>query len=129
MPTIEIMTEQLVQAAKLLPPRELDQVVEELLEERAHRRAPCLSSEESRLFERINRALPDHECARYRQLVRKRDAETLTDADHIELIRLSDKIEVLEADRLGALIQLAQLWGTSLGKLKRSLGIRRPRYA
>ena len=61
--------------------------------------------------------------ARYHQLSARRVAETLTPDEYVELIRLSDTIEVFQADRASALAELAARRGVTLGDLAESLGL------
>lgn len=83
-----------------------------------------LSAEESILMQEINRGLSESEWLRYRQLIEKRDDETLTPDEHAELIGLSDEIEVIHAERLESLSKLARVRGTTLESLMAELGIR-----
>ena len=69
------------------------------------------------LLLRINRGPTDEARARYDELLERRRAGTLTDAEHAELIRRSDESEALQADRVAALADLARLRGTTLGAL------------
>jgi uncharacterized protein with von Willebrand factor type A (vWA) domain len=66
---------------------------------------------EAELLERINERLPKSTRTRYHELQAKRDAETLTDAKHAELIRLVNEVEILNARRLEAVAELAKLRG------------------
>jgi hypothetical protein len=60
---------------------------------------------------------------RYRELVVRRDARTLTPAEHTELIRLTDAVEGYQADRAAALAELAARRGQTLGELADALGL------
>ena len=82
----------------------VDALVARLLKPRLKPPSPArLSAEETQLLQEINRGLPESEWLRYRHLIGKRNAETLTPAEHGELIELSDEIEVIHAERLEAL--------------------------
>ena len=83
-----------------------------------------LSFSESELLHKINVGLPEAIWEEYRRLVGKRSAETLTEADHIRLIALSDRIEISNAERISDLIQLAKLRNQSLDDLMNNLGIK-----
>ncbi len=124
-----ITSKQLFEALEQLPQEELSRFVSKVLTLRSRRAGASLSMKESKLFARINRALPQADGQRYRQLIRKRDNRTLTETEHAELCQLSDRIEILEADRLGALMELARLRQVTLEQLRRKLGIQRPRHA
>jgi len=87
-----------------------------------------LSAEESRLLQEVNAGLPEATWHRYRELVPKRRAETLTAAEQAELIAISDQIEGLDARRAERLAELARVRKTSLTALMEQLGIRARPY-
>jgi len=82
-----------------------------------------LSADESRLLLAINQAISVELQERYHYLLMQRDANALTSEEYSELITLGDRIENLEAERLGNLLQLAQLRQTSLDQLMIDLGL------
>ena len=86
-----------------------------------------LSTQEAVLLQKINQGLPEEVRQRYRCLVAKRRAETLTSEDHAELIALSDRIDETNARRIEHLAELAQLRESSLDDVMRQLGIK-PQY-
>jgi hypothetical protein len=59
------------------------------------------------------------ECA----LIEKRDDETITAEEWRELAALTDRLELLHADRLAALAELAKLRGITLDEVMSQLGI------
>ncbi len=77
-------------------------------------------------MQRISKGLPEETWLRYHSLVAERKAETLTPEQHRELIVLSDRIEQDYAERLGHVLELSRLRGTSLEAQMKSLGI--PQY-
>jgi hypothetical protein len=54
------------------------------------------------------------------------DAETLSDAEHEELLRLTKQVEAFDVARVEALSQLAARHGVTLSALMRQLGIESP---
>jgi hypothetical protein len=126
-PTIQVRAdlsaEELLRAAGQLEPAELDTFVANLLKLRARQQGRCLGPGEDELLRRINQGLTPPEQARVDALLAKRDTRTLTPEEHQELIRLSDRIEALQADRAAALIDLARLRQVSLEALLGKLGI------
>jgi hypothetical protein len=70
--------------------------------------------------------LPREIESRYKALARKRDAESLTPVEYQELLRLTDRVERFEVQRLEALARLAQLRGLSLKALIKALGLQSP---
>ena len=132
MPTIhveaQVSTEQLLHAVEQMPVHELDAFVSRVLALRAQREAPNLPQEESELLLKINYAIPPSLQQRYTELIAKRRAETLTPAEHTELLNLTDQVEQLEAGRAAALAALAQVRQTSVSEVMRVLGIPAPVY-
>ena len=121
--------DQLFKEASQLNRRELDQFVSKVISLRAQRIAQNLPGRESELLGRINRGLPVSLHERFAELVKKRDAETLTPQEHEELKRLTLEVERIEAERIENLSELARLRGTTLSALMESLGLGAPGYA
>jgi hypothetical protein len=71
----------------------------------------------------INRPIPAELQQRYDLLLAKRQTETLLPNEYDDLLRLTEQIETLEAQRVAALAELARLRGTSLRALMTRLGI------
>lgn len=103
---------------------QLDRLVPEVLALRVEKRKLSLSRRETSLLRGINRTLPETKRAAYVALSAKRREETLTAAEHRELLRLSDELESLNVERLHCLTELAGLRATSVPKLMRELGLR-----
>jgi hypothetical protein len=79
------------------------------------------------LFHGVERlSLPVEMQNRYDDLVAKRKAETLTPAEHKELLKLIEEIEKSDAKRVKYLVELARLRGISLEALMDKLGIHTP---
>jgi hypothetical protein len=89
---------------------------------------PHLSPQETALFLRINGHLSPEQQSRYDALCAKREAETLTPAEHTELLHYIDAITTLWTDRLQALLDLAQLRRVSPQQLMQQLAITPPVY-
>ena len=120
---------QLVQAVERLSPAELDDFADQVAALRARRHAPMLSDDESSLFAIINQALPESERQRLTELAERRSNETLTSAEHSELLELQQRLEALHAARIKALAELAQLRGVTLTTVMEQLGIQLPDHA
>ena len=126
---LELETELRDEAAKegLAPDRfVLDTLEERLRRKRAGQGVSHLSKAESELMQRINQGLPVETWQRYHALRAKCQAETLTPEEHQELMLLSDQVEMDYAQRLGLVLELAHLRGTSLETQMKTLGI--PQY-
>ncbi len=91
--------------------------------------ATRLSKQETELFLKINRTLPPDEQRRYDELRQKREAETLTKAEHAELLRCVEQIQIIWAERLEAVHDLAKLRGISPPEMLKQLGVDPQRYA
>jgi hypothetical protein len=123
MPTIQIGTEELLNAASQLPQVELEQFVTKLFVLKAKERVPSLSQHESELLLRINQPLPPSKRKRLNQLIKKRRAYTITPNELQELKQMTNEIELSDAERLKCLIELAAIRNVSLDELIKQLGL------
>jgi hypothetical protein len=130
MPTINIQAdvsvEMLVKAAEQLNETELRHFTSQILALNAKRTAPSVTRAEAELLVHINNRLPKDVQRRYDELIAKRDAETLSDAEHEELLRLTKQVEAFDVACVEALSQLAAHHGVTLSVLMRQLGIESP---
>lgn len=124
MPTIQIETEQLLNAALQMPQAELEQFVTQLFSLKARERAPVLSEREAELLQKIYQGLPTATQQRLNELIEKRQSFTLTGDELQELIKLTDEVELFDAERLQHLIELAHLRHLALSDLILQLGIK-----
>jgi hypothetical protein len=130
MPTINIQVDVsvdvLVKAAEQLSETELRQFTSQVLALNAKRTAPSVTQEEAELLLHINGHLPEDVQRRYDELMAKRDAETLGNEEHEELLRLTKQAEAFDVARVEALSKLASRRGVTLSALMRQLGIESP---
>ncbi len=124
MPTIQIDTEQLLNAALQMPQSELEQFVARLFALKARQDAPGLSEREAELLMKINQGLPSAQQERLNELIDKRQARTINAKELRELKKLTDQVETFDAERLKLLTELAPLRGISLRKLIKQLGLK-----
>lgn len=115
--------QELLKATQQLDNAALKSFMQQLSALYAQRQAPHLSEKEGELLQKINRGIPKTIWQPYAELVAQRDAGELTTETHDELIRLSDQIEELHAERMGYLVELAQLRQIPLEDLMDALGI------
>lgn len=87
-----------------------------------------LSHNEAELLQRINAGFSGEEWAIYRRLIDKRRTGTLQPDEQQMLVRLADKREQANAQRIQALVALAQIRNTTLDALMADLGLRSPGY-
>ncbi len=88
-----------------------------------------LSARESELLCSINQGIPAPVQRRYDELIEKRDARTLTTEEYEELLQLTDQVELLDAKRVGYLVELARLREQPLSLLMDELGLSQTTYA
>lgn len=119
-----LSSEDLLQALQELETPELERIVSRLILLKAERTSPHLPQRESELLVKINEGLPENVGQRYRDLRTRRRAGVLTPGEHDELLRLTDRAEGLEAERLAHLAELARLRHTSLPALVEELGLK-----
>ena len=81
------------------------------------------AAEAAALQQRLQYAFPDHLRQRLRVLTRKSEAETLTTDERAEYIALAEQREEADAERLQAVIRLAQLRGIPPAQLLEEFGI------
>jgi hypothetical protein len=108
---------QLLAAAEQLMAEELAAFAADVVALRARRLAASLDANEAALLQRMNASVPAGEAQRYAELVARRDGESLSGAEHAELLRLSDAREERHATRIAALAELAALRGVTLDRV------------
>jgi hypothetical protein len=132
MPVVQVEAnlslDQLVRVVEQLSRPDLDVFVPRVIALRAQRQTPTLSQTEADLLLRINEGLPVPMRQRYAELIARRQAETLTDAEYNELLQLTQQVEAHQARRVGYLAVLAQLRKVPLAALADSLGIQEPNH-
>ncbi len=107
---------------------ELNQLVERVLEKWSE---PALPSEkklhknkEEVLLQKINNTgFSEGFWVEYRELIKKRQLKTIEDAELVQLINMSDRLEKANLQRMKYLIELAQIRGISVRDLMQQLGV------
>ena len=129
--TPELESQLREEAAKegMAPDRFVLSTVEERLRRNHMRQSVSrLSKPESDLMQRINEGLPVETWQEYHALIAKRNAGTLTDEEQRTLVGLVDQVEIAHARRLGYVLELANMRGTTLDAMMDELGIVKPTY-
>ena len=124
MPTIEIETNQLLEAASQMPREEMERFVARLFVLKARQETPALPERESELLTQINRGLIPAMGERMNKLIAKRQSGTISEDEVRELISITDEAERLNVERVKHLIELAALRNVTLDELMDQLGIR-----
>lgn len=119
----QLTPDDILEAVKQFSTSELETFTQQVRLIQAQRQTPHLSGEEADLMQKINQTIPTAIWPSYKKLVAKRDENILTEAEHEELIQLSNEIERLNAERIGYLVKLAQLRNVPLATLMDELGI------
>jgi hypothetical protein len=123
---MQTSTEQLLEAIAQLPSPELETFVVQVLKLRAQRQIPHLSPSESELLLKINQSIPYPLQARFDHLVIKRQELTITEIELAELIDITEQAELLNAERMAALAELATSRQETLTQVMQDLGIHPP---
>jgi hypothetical protein len=126
MTTIQLQTQislnSLLEGLKQLNARELDEVVRQSTLLRAQQVVPSLPQAEAALLLKINAGVvPADLRMRWAELDGRYQQGTLTADEREEHLQLLDQIELLNAERLGYLVQLAQLRQLTLDDLMAQL--------
>lgn len=88
--------------------------------------APSVSAEEASLLNKINRGLEAEDLDRYRQLIAKRQEETINPGEYRQLVELTRRMEALQTQRMESLAMLAALRHVPLADLLKQLEIHPP---
>ncbi len=115
--------DELLRAVDDLSESDLENLVNRVRSVRTSRKPSILSTQETTLLLQINHALPEELHQEFLVLRDRRDAETITEAENAHLSDVSDRIEILAAERADALVELANLRQVTLTKLMDDLGI------
>ena len=116
-------TQEILTAIERLSPVELDQIARHVKRLRTVKPQTEQKRRETELL-RVIRRRPSELGAQYRTLLRKLEAETLTDTERQELTPLIELSEAFTARHLEALSELANLRHTTVPELMRELDIR-----
>ena len=123
MPTIQIETDQLLQAALQMPRPEMENFVARLFTLKAKQEAPGLPQREKELLQQINQGLSPAQARRRKTLATKRHAHTITETELQELLALNDEAERLNVERVKHLVELAALRNVTLDEVMEQLGL------
>lgn len=125
----QVSADQILRAVEQMSSQDLETFVTEVLKLRAQREIPSLSVSESELLVKINQGISDEMQGRFSELIDKRQRLALSDEELTELLRLTDEIEHLDAERIRHLGELGQMRGRSLSEIMQDLSICPPACA
>ena len=122
--SVSIPRDALLQSVGQLNYRELNHFVVDVLSLRARRIAPIVEDQEADLLVQISSlGLDWAEQSYLHTLLEKAETETLSNAEHTDLLKLSDKSERFNADRIGKIIQLAEIQQKPFDEVMQNLGL------
>ena len=117
----------IVKAVRKLSGQELDTLFLQMKKLRV-KNYPIVNLQESELLQTINKGLSLKNQKLYNVLFKKRCAEILTEQEHTEFLKLTEKKEALQEKRLENMLKLAKIRGITLSKLAKQLEIRTDLY-
>jgi hypothetical protein len=121
-------SKQIISAVQTMPLDELEKLVSNVLAVRAERIAPHLTGEETKLLRIIQKTLPDKNRQRMKELQLLRDDGKLSSEGFAELAKLIEKLEIIHAERINAVIALADLRGITFQTAMKQVGLNLPDY-
>ena len=116
-------TTKLLQATANLSSLELENFVSQAIILRAKRNASYVSQNEAEVLLKINQGLSPKIQKRFDELAEKLQAETMSAEEREEFIRLTNRIEKLDAKRIELLGKLAEIRKHTLDEVMKDLGI------
>ena len=114
---VEMPYDELLYTVEQLSLPDMERLLFQVMAWHAQRKAPSLHQDETKLLLKINQGLPVQLQMRFDILVDKRQGESLTDEEHAELLNLTHKIEIRNAQRVKYMADLARLRNMSLPSL------------
>ncbi len=117
-------TTKLLQATANLSSLELDSFVTQAIILRAKRHTSNVAHNEAELLIKINQGLSPRQQRRFDELAAKLEAQTMTTEENEEFLRLTHRIEKLDAKRIEHLGKLAEIRKQTLDEVMKDLGIR-----
>src|SRR5258708_3081266 len=120
---------QVLEAMTRLTAQQLDTVMQHAALLRLQKRKVVPSMRESELLQIISRGLNAAKSERLDHLQQKLHDESITSREREQLVRLTEDLEKLAAERLKALIELAALRKTSVSELMTEMGLTEAAYA
>lgn len=122
---VELPFDTLLKSLQQLNAEELTELAQHAARLGAQRRAPNLTQTETDLLLKIGQGIvPPATQRRCAALTKKQRAGGLSDEEQAELMTLVDEIELLNARRLGHLVELANIRQISVDELMANLQIK-----
>ena len=119
--TSQLSMEELLSGVEQLNEKDLETFISKVLALRTKKASANLTEIESQLSKQIGKRLSPAKQKRYETLIQKRWDETLTKKEHQELIKITETIEEMDAQRDEAIFTLSQIKGVSAEALIKEL--------
>ncbi len=123
----EIDIESVMQGMGKLNNSELEKVLSRISIMLAQKKAPNLPKKEAKLLLEINKSFDDIVLQRYASLSQLMREDKLSEEEHQELMQLIDEVELADAKRLKAIVELANLRAITVDELMKQLNIHPPK--
>lgn len=128
MNTQKVSPQQVISAVQTMPLDELEKLVSNVLAVRAERLAPHISGEEGKLLKSIQKTLPKKSLSRMKKLQALRDEQKLSQEGFAELAQLIENLEIIHAEKMKAVSDLAELRGVTFQIAIKQIGLKLPEY-
>ena len=123
----EIDIESVMQGMGKLNNSELENILSRISIMLAQKKAPNLPKQEAKLLLEINQSLDEALLQRYSCLNQLMQENKLSEEEHQELMQLIDEVELADAKRLKAIVELASLRAITVDELMKQLNIHPPK--
>jgi hypothetical protein len=123
----EIDIESVIQGMGKLNNSDLEKVLSRISIMLAQKKAPNFPKQEAKLRLKINQSLDEAVLQRYASLNQLMKENKLSEEEHQELMQLIDEVELANAKRLKATIELANLRAITVDELMEQLNIHLPK--
>lgn len=115
---LEVTTENLLNAVAQMPESEFNRFVEKARKLRKiGKTRPIVSPAEADLLRKINTIFPSDKRRRYNELYARFKEDDLSKEEYEEVLELSNEFEMLNAERIGMIGELAKLRGQTLDEV------------
>lgn len=118
---VNLGIEDIIAGMSSLETPELERFMQRIGQIVAHRKAPSASERETTLLLAINQSIPQKLQERYTELAQKLENETMTPSENKSFLKLVEKIEAKNVERLQYLVELSHIKGISLETLMKQL--------
>jgi hypothetical protein len=121
---LEVTSENVLSALIEMPQKDFEKIVKEATEQRTNeQKRKTISAAEADLLDKINNIFPSAKRRRYNELYAKFKENDLAEGEYEELAELTNEFEILNAQRLEYIGELASLRGQTLEQVMEAFEI------